>query len=133
MKSGASEIEHFTVVRRTLSTDDTICSATKSRQNTHAVLSRTSTSPITARSIPVAITAPKKLRWVRASENFLFAGSIFTQAIGGKACEAEFETAAALSDFTGEKIPENIAGLREKPVLHTDVVDIDQLTDYALS
>ena len=59
--------------------------------------------------------------------------STVLQAIGGKACEDEFETAAALSDFTGEKIPENIAGLREKPVLHTDVVDIDQLTDYALS
>ena len=59
--------------------------------------------------------------------------STVLEAIGGKAQADEFETAAALADFTGESVPVNIAGLREKPVLHTDVVDIDQLTDYALS
>ena len=59
--------------------------------------------------------------------------STVLQAIGGKALDNEFETAAALSGFTGETIPANIAKLKEKPVLHTDVVDIDELTDYALS
>ena len=59
--------------------------------------------------------------------------STVLQAIGGKALDDEFATAAALSDFTGEKVPENIARLKEKPVLHTDVVNISELTDYALS
>ena len=59
--------------------------------------------------------------------------STVLQAIGGKPLDDEFETAAALSDFTGEKVPENIARLKEKPVLHTDVIDISMLTDYALS
>ena len=54
-------------------------------------------------------------------------------ALGGTARDNEFETAAALAELTGENVPENIAGLRKKPVLHTDVVDIDELTDYALS
>ena len=54
-------------------------------------------------------------------------------ALGGSVRENEFETAAALAELTGESVPENIAKLREKPVLHTDVVDIDKLTDYALA
>ena len=54
-------------------------------------------------------------------------------ALGGTARDNEFETAAALAELTGENVPENIAGLRKKPVLHTDAVDIDELTDYALS
>ncbi len=59
--------------------------------------------------------------------------STVLKAIGGTPLDDEFETAAALSALTGEAVPANISGLKQKPVLHTDVVGCEELVSYALS
>ena len=63
---------------------------------------------------------------------FKFPASVL-EALGGKAQENEFDTAAALSALTGCPVPANIASLREKSVRHTDVIDRDAVVPYSLS
>ena len=63
---------------------------------------------------------------------FKFPASVLS-AIGGQPCENEFDTAEALSALTGEAIPAGIASLREKPVLHKDVIEISKVVSYSLS
>lgn len=62
---------------------------------------------------------------------FKFPSTVLS-AIGGHPLPDEFDTASALSGFTGEPVPENIAKLKEKPVLHTDVICSEDLINYAL-
>lgn len=45
----------------------------------------------------------------------------------------EYENLAVLSDASGVKIPKQLASLKEKPVLHTDVTDKAQMADYVRS
>ena len=54
-------------------------------------------------------------------------------AIGGIPSADEFETAFRLSEKTGIQVPQNIADLRKKPVLHTDLIDKSEVVSYALS
>ena len=58
--------------------------------------------------------------------------STVLRAVGGKPLDDEFDTAFALSVFTGVPVPANIAGLREKPVLHKDVISTADIVRYAL-
>ena len=58
--------------------------------------------------------------------------STVLRAIGGQSTEDEFETAEALSSFTGIPVPQSIATLKEKPTLHTDVIDKADVVEYAL-
>ena len=55
-------------------------------------------------------------------------------ALEGKepACD-EFEAMERLSKLSGTKIPQGLAGLREKEILHKDVIEKDEITSYVLS
>ena len=53
-------------------------------------------------------------------------------AVGGTPCENEFETMEALQHMTGVPIPGNLQGLAQRPVLHTDCIEPQQLTAYVL-
>ena len=63
---------------------------------------------------------------------FKFPAAVLS-AIGGTPSDDEFETALRLSELTQIPVPENIANLRHKPVLHHDVVNIEDVVSYALS
>ena len=62
---------------------------------------------------------------------FKFPSAVLS-AIGGKPSEDEFETARMLSEFTGTAIPANIAGLKEKAVLHADVIGIEDVVPFSI-
>ncbi|MBQ6366471.1 MAG: threonine synthase [Oscillospiraceae bacterium] len=62
---------------------------------------------------------------------FKFPSAVLS-ALGGTPQEDEFETAANLSALTGIPVPASIAGLKEKKVLHTDVIPVAEVVDYAL-
>ena len=62
---------------------------------------------------------------------FKFPSSVL-KALGENCSEDEFENAALLSSVTGYTVPANIAGLKEKPILHSDVINVDELIEYAL-
>ena len=63
---------------------------------------------------------------------FKFPAAVLS-AIGGTPSDDEFETALRLSELTQIPVPESIAALRHKPVLHHDVVNIEDVVSYALS
>ena len=54
------------------------------------------------------------------------------KAIGGDASGDDFETALKLSEATGVPVPKNLASLAAKPVLHSDVIEINDITNYCL-
>jgi len=54
------------------------------------------------------------------------------RAIGGDCSGDEFELMERLSRVSGLPIPRGLAGLREKEVLHRDVIDRDQILSYVL-
>ena len=53
-------------------------------------------------------------------------------AIGGELSGDEFQQMERLSQLSGLPIPRGLAGLREKEVLHRDVIDRDQILPYVL-
>ncbi len=53
-------------------------------------------------------------------------------AIGEQAEGDEFNQMEQLAARSGLSIPKGLAGLKEKPVLHTDVINREDLTDYVL-
>ena len=53
-------------------------------------------------------------------------------ALGQQAQGDEFAIMEQLHDVTGVAVPKNLSGLREKPVLHRDVIDKDEILDYVL-
>ena len=55
------------------------------------------------------------------------------EAIGSAAAEDEFDTMERLAEQSGVPIPEGLAGLRDREVLHRDVIDRDQILQYVLS
>ena len=63
---------------------------------------------------------------------FKFPATVLS-AIGGVPSSDEFETAFLLSEKTGIPVPQNIADLKKKPVLHTDLIDQSEVVSYALS
>ena len=52
------------------------------------------------------------------------------KAIGGDLSGDEFEQMERLSDIAGVPIPRGLRGLREREVLHKDVIDADELVAY---
>lgn len=54
------------------------------------------------------------------------------KALGGDLSGDEFQQMEALERLTGVPIPKGLRGLKEKPVLHTDVIDKEQITPYVL-
>ncbi len=52
------------------------------------------------------------------------------RAIGGTPCGDEFADMEALRDATGVPIPANLAGLRERPARHRDVIDRRDILAY---
>ena len=54
------------------------------------------------------------------------------RAIGGDTDGDEFEQMERLSQLSGLPIPRGLAGLREKEVLHRDVIDREQILPYVL-
>lgn len=63
---------------------------------------------------------------------FKFPASVL-EALGGTVQNDEFDTAYALSALTGVAVPANIAGLKAKPVLHTGVIDREEVVPFSLS
>ena len=62
---------------------------------------------------------------------FKFPSAVLSS-IGGKRGSDEFENAKLLSEMTGKAIPANLAGMKEKAVLHKDVIDSADIVSYAL-
>ncbi|MGI5976193.1 MAG: threonine synthase [Candidatus Limivicinus sp.] len=56
--------------------------------------------------------------------------SAVLKAIGGTAQGDEFQEMEALSHLTGSTAPPNLAGLRDKPLIHRDVIEKTELIDY---
>ena len=52
------------------------------------------------------------------------------KAVGGDLSGDEFEQMDRLAALSGVPVPAGLAGLRERPVLHEDVIDADELLDY---
>ena len=55
------------------------------------------------------------------------------EAIGGDMSGDEFEQMERLSQISGVKIPAGLAGLREKAVLHKELIDRSEIIPYVLS
>ncbi len=53
-------------------------------------------------------------------------------ALGQEPAGDEFRIMEQLQEITGVPMPKNLAGLREKPVLHRDVIEKDEMLDYVL-
>ena len=51
-------------------------------------------------------------------------------AIGGRAEGDEYAQMDALASLTGVPVPRGLAALREKDVLHRDVIGIDEMIPY---
>lgn len=62
---------------------------------------------------------------------FKFPSAVLS-AIGGETGADEFETAEKLSELTHCQIPKNLSGLKEKEILHNDVIPVEELVEYAL-
>ena len=54
------------------------------------------------------------------------------KALGGTPDEDEFAVMRQLREISGVPVPQNLAGLQEEPVLHTDVIDKEEMLDYVL-
>ena len=52
------------------------------------------------------------------------------KAIGGEAKGDEFLQMETLATLSGVPIPKGLSGLKERPVLHEDIIDRDQILDY---
>ena len=52
------------------------------------------------------------------------------KAIGGDSSGDEFQQMETLAAISGVPIPKGLSGLKERPVLHEDVIDRDQILDY---
>lgn len=63
---------------------------------------------------------------------YKFPGPVL-KALGIPAGADEFADAAKLNEVTGVAIPENLAKLQQKPILHKDRIARDQIIDYVLS
>jgi threonine synthase len=55
------------------------------------------------------------------------------QALGGDAAGNEFDRMERLHELTGVPIPKNLSGLRDREILHEDVIDRDEILHYVLS
>ena len=53
-------------------------------------------------------------------------------ALGIEPAGDEFRIMEQLQELTGVPMPKNLSGLREKPVLHRDVIEKDEILDYVL-
>jgi len=53
-------------------------------------------------------------------------------ALGKEAAEDEFDTMERLAKESGVAIPANLSGLREREVLHKDVIDRNAILDYVM-
>ncbi|MBO4683710.1 MAG: hypothetical protein J5600_00110, partial [Desulfovibrio sp.] len=54
------------------------------------------------------------------------------KALGASAEGDEFRVMEQLHELTGVPMPENLSGLRDKQVLHRDVIEKDEILDYVL-
>ena len=54
------------------------------------------------------------------------------RAIGGDLSGDEFEQMDRLAALSGVPVPAGLRGLKDRPVLHEDVIDREQITDYVL-
>ena len=52
--------------------------------------------------------------------------------IGAHPDDNEFRVMEQINDLTGVAIPKNLSGLESKKVLHSDVIEKNELTDYVL-
>ena len=52
------------------------------------------------------------------------------KAIGGDLSGDEFQQMETLAALSGVPVPKGLSGLKERPVLHEDVIDRDQILDY---
>ena len=62
---------------------------------------------------------------------YKFPGPVL-KALGIPAGADEFADAAKLNEVTGVSIPENLAKLQQKPILHKDRIARDQIIDYVM-
>ena len=54
------------------------------------------------------------------------------RALGLKPADDEFEVMKQLEEASGMPVPPNLAGLQQAEVLHTDVIDKEDMLDYVL-
>lgn len=75
--------------------------------------------------------AERPLVVLSTASPYKFPGPVL-RAIGGDAGEDEFEQMEAVSALSGVPIPANLAGLRQYPVRHRDVIDKEDMLAYIL-
>lgn len=63
---------------------------------------------------------------------YKFSTTVLT-AIGGGTQGTEYERMERLHALTGVPIPKNLASLRGKPELHTDVIPKEKMLEYVLN
>ena len=61
---------------------------------------------------------------------FKFAADVYGSVFGEECLSGGFEYMEQLSAKTGEKVPQALAALREKPILHKDVIDISEMKAF---
>ena len=54
------------------------------------------------------------------------------KALGGTPDADEFAVMRQLREISGVLVPQNLAGLQDAPVLHTDVIEKEEMLDYVL-
>ena len=54
------------------------------------------------------------------------------RAVGGDLSGDEFEQMETLAALSGVPVPKGLRGLKERPVLHEDVIDREEILDYVL-
>lgn len=86
--------------------------------------------PHTAVGYQVASENPGKTVILSTASPFKFAEDVYRSIFGDEVLEDGFAYMRKLSKKTGETVPEALAGLKEKAVLHRDIVDIDEMSEF---
>ena len=73
--------------------------------------------------------ADRKTVVLSTASPFKFPAAVL-KAIGGDLSGDEFEQMERLAELTKQPIPRGLRGLRERPVLHRDVIDPGEIVDY---
>ena len=110
------EQETLAEIRRVYEKDGYLC-------DTHTAVAMKVARELQRAEVPMVVLS--------TASPFKFPAAVLT-AIGGKLEGDEFEQMEELSRESGLPIPAGLAGLKERPVLHREVIDREAIADYVL-
>ena len=84
-----------------------------------------------AQQYRAAVSPSHPLVVLSTASPYKFPVAVLT-ALGQTPPEDEFDAMERLRELTGVEIPKNLAGLRSKQAIHTDVIDRDDILPYVL-